>query len=149
MGQRLDKGQIQTWTKAVQRWAVLNYFQIGSVCERERKRVFFPNSALFPWLGSEEVSGHIILRSHCRPRWQSRPALLNGSGMTPYRGTSVPLSRDIDVTVSWQWALSSIRSSTKGHCSETVIKSSLSLFKSNLSFYSFLNRNQCTRKGWP
>ena len=49
MGQRLDKGQIKTWTKAVQHWAVLNYFPIGSVCvyvcmrERERKREFsFP-----------------------------------------------------------------------------------------------------------
>ena len=155
MGQRLDKGQIKTWTKAVQHWAVLNYFPIGSVCvyvcvrEREKERVFLPDSAVFHWLGSEEVSGHIILRSHYPPTRQSWPALPNGSGMTPYWGTSVLLFSDIDVTVTWQWALSSIRSSTKGHCSETVIKSSLSLFKSNLSFYSFHNRSQCTRKVWP
>ena len=104
--------------------------------EREKERVFLPDSAVFHWLGTEEVSGHIILRSHCPPTRQSRPALPNGSGMTPYWGTSVLLFSDIDVTVTWQWALSSIRASTKGHCSETVIKSSLSLFKSNLSFYS-------------
>jgi len=75
---------------AIHHQAVMNYFQIWSVClcvckkEEEREgrgegqREF---SSLTLLRGSRS---QVVMRSSHPPRWQSRPALVNGSGMIPY-----------------------------------------------------------------
>ena len=115
------------------------------VCVFERERVFFPNSTLFHWLGSEEVSGHVILRSHIPQDGIADPHCLMALGWSHIEGCPSLCS----LTLMLLPVHSELCHQSVQVQKATVRKLSLkavSLFESNLSFYSFRNRSKCTRK---